>query len=46
MKHMQILAQEPYEAPAILDVTMFTTSVVRGDSGPSSGGEPDDDDIG
>jgi len=45
MKELKTFVQEPYEAPAILDVTMFTASVVRGDSNPHSGEEPKDDDL-
>jgi hypothetical protein len=46
MKELKTYVQEPYEAPAILDVTMFTAPVVHGDSGPTSGEEPDEDDVG
>ena len=41
MKQMQILAQEPYEAPAILDITPVTLTKVVGDSLPDDPGEPD-----
>ena len=33
MKHMQILAQEPYEAPAIQAIDPVTITRVVGDSG-------------
>jgi len=45
MKHMQILAQEPYEAPAILDIMPVTTGVVRGDSDPHAG-DPSEEELG
>ena len=41
MKHMQSLAQEPYEAPAILDIVPVTIAQVAGDSNPDDPGEPD-----
>lgn len=46
MKHMQILAQEPYEAPAILDITAVSMPVLHGETLPGGGGEPDEDDVG
>ena len=46
MKHMPILAQEPYEAPAILDISLFTAPVVHGDSGSTHDEEPEEDDAG
>lgn len=39
MKHMQILAQEPYEAPAIHAIKPVTITLLVGDSG---GGDNDD----
>ena len=44
MKHMQSLAQEPYEAPAILDIVPVTIAQVAGDSNPDDPGEPSVDD--
>jgi len=46
MKHMQtLLAQEPYEAPAILSIEPVTFVPVAGDSNPDDPGEPDPDDL-
>lgn len=39
-------APESYEAPALLDIPAVTTPVLHGDSNPSGGGEPDEDDVG
>ncbi len=41
MKHMQIIAQEPYEAPAISEIAPVT--LIYGSAGGGSGtGESDD----
>ena len=37
--------QEPYEAPAILDITAVSTPVLYGETQPSGGEEPSDDDL-
>jgi len=49
MKQMQIIAQEPYEAPAILDIAPVTMVHGDGTSGGAGGGEyadPDDPGLG
>jgi len=42
MKKM-LTQQEPYEAPAILDIVPVTITPVAGDSNPDDPGEPDPD---
>ena len=46
MKHTQIVAQEPYEAPAILDIAPISFTSVVGLTGDAMDpGEPSDDDL-
>jgi len=42
MKHMQVIAQEPYEAPAISEIAPVT--LVYGSAGGDSGATGDNDD--
>ena len=47
MKHMQTITQEPYEAPAILEITPVTMVSGQGTSGGAGGTDyPGDDDLG
>ena len=47
MKHMQIITQEPYEAPAILEIAPVTMVSGEGTSGGAGGTDyPDPGDLG
>jgi len=42
MKHMQIIVQEPYEAPAISEIAPVTITYVAGTTQPPDGDNDDD----